>query len=169
MEAFKRALAFLAEAESHRGGLVIKTCFDMACGHGLVGVLFARTPSRKTARACDWARRPAFDAYARVFGALAACEAKGARFDYRAWECANASRIDAALEALARDKEATEETLRMKDERDAPDVRRETKDPKSSARRSRTGFCAFSTRRYRANLWETCVSLRVTSFPSNRS
>jgi hypothetical protein len=132
VEAFKHALAFLAEAESHRGGLVIKTCFDMACGHGLVGVLFAYAFPEKTARACDWARRPAFDAYARVFGALAACEAKGARFDYRAWECANASRIDAALEALARDKEATEETLRMKDERDAPDVRRETKDPKSS-------------------------------------
>lgn len=132
VEAFKHALAFLAEAESHKGGLVIKTCFDMACGHGLVGVLFAYAFPEKTARACDWARRPAFDAYARVFGALAACEAKGARFDYRAWECANASRIDAALEALARDKEATEETLRMKDERDAPDVRRETKDPKSS-------------------------------------
>ena len=105
VEAFRHALAFLAEAEGDRGGRVIHTCFDMACGHGLVGVLFAYAFPEKTARACDWARRPAFDAYARVFGALAACEAKGERFDYRAWESANAGRVDAALETLARLKE----------------------------------------------------------------
>ena len=105
VEAFRHALAFLAEAEGDRGGRAIHTCFDMACGHGLVGVLFAYAFPEKTARACDWARRPAFDAYARVFGALAACEAKGERFDYRAWESANAGRVDAALETLARLKE----------------------------------------------------------------
>jgi hypothetical protein len=126
VEAFRHALAFLAEAEGDRGGRVINTCFDMACGHGLVGVLFAYAFPEKTARACDWARRPAFDAYARVFGALAACEAKGERFDYRAWESANASRIDAALEALAREKKAFEGARIDTSDGDAPDERRNT-------------------------------------------
>ena len=84
VEAFRNFLAFLAEAET-KGERTVETCFDMACGHGLVGVLIAYAFPEKTVNACDWTRRPAFEAYARVFGALASLESKGGRFDYETW------------------------------------------------------------------------------------
>ena len=84
VEAFRNALAFLAEAET-KGERAVDTFFDMACGHGLVGVLIAYAFPEKTVRACDWTRRPAFEAYARVFGAFASLEQRGGRFDYDTW------------------------------------------------------------------------------------
>ena len=84
VEAFRNALAFLAEAET-RGERAVDVIFDAACGHGLVGVLFAYAFPEREVRACDWKKRPAFEAYARVFGALARREAEGARFAYDAW------------------------------------------------------------------------------------
>lgn len=84
VEAFRNALAFLAEAET-RGARTVRTVFDLACGHGLVGVLFAYAFPEREVRACDWTKRPAFEAYARVFGALSRREAEGARFDFDAW------------------------------------------------------------------------------------
>ena len=93
VEAFRNFLAFLAEAET-KGERTVETCFDMACGHGLVGVLIAYAFPEKIVNACDWTRRPAFEAYARVFGALASCEARGLRFDYQTWACERRDRLE---------------------------------------------------------------------------
>jgi hypothetical protein len=78
VEAFKLLLAFLATAE-HAGGTYneVETFFDLACGHGLVGVLVAYAfPSRRVV-ACDRVRRRAFDVYVRAFGAFVAAEDAG--------------------------------------------------------------------------------------------
>ena len=116
VEAFKHALAFLAEAESHRGGLVIKTCFGRRAATGWWGVLSAYAFPEKTSARVRLGAAGRRSTRTRVFGALAACEAKGARFDYRAWECANASRID-AVSGGARARQGG-------DGGDAPDERR---------------------------------------------
>ena len=107
VEAFRNALAFLAEAET-KGGRAVETCFDMACGHGLVGVLIAYAFPEKTVRACDWTRRPAFEAYARVFGAFASLESKGGRFDYDTWA---RERRDVRSKNVAEDVEDVEARL----------------------------------------------------------
>lgn len=74
VEAFRLIVAYLAAAERTRE---VRTFFDLACGHGLVGVLLAWAFPHRRVVACDWKRRGAFDAYARAFGAFAAADDAG--------------------------------------------------------------------------------------------
>ena len=74
VEAFRLIVAYLAAAERARE---VRTFFDLACGHGLVGVLLAWAFPDRRVVACDWKRRGAFDAYARAFGAFAAADDAG--------------------------------------------------------------------------------------------
>jgi hypothetical protein len=50
----------------------INAFFDLACGHGFVGVLLAYAYPERKVMACDRFRRPAFDIFVRAFGAFAA-------------------------------------------------------------------------------------------------
>jgi hypothetical protein len=74
VEAFRLIVAYLAAAERTRE---VRAFFDLACGHGLVGVLLAWAFPDRRVVACDWKRRGAFDAYARAFGAFAAADDAG--------------------------------------------------------------------------------------------
>ena len=73
VEAFRLIVAYLAAAERARE---VRTFFDLACGHGLVGVLLAWAfPDQEWWRAIG--NEGAFDAYARAFGAFAAADDAG--------------------------------------------------------------------------------------------
>lgn len=93
-EAFAVIVSFLAKAEKN-SGKKIETFFDLACGHGFVGLLFACSFPGKKVRACDWVERPAFSAYSRVLGAISFCESNGGgkTFDAKAWLVENEAKI----------------------------------------------------------------------------
>jgi hypothetical protein len=57
-----------------------------------VGLLFAYAFPDRNVRSCDWQRRPAFEAYARVFGAFAHLEKKGETFSRETWARSVAAR-----------------------------------------------------------------------------
>ena len=85
-EAFKLVHAFLAAMErrttedSAGDAKKIETVFDLACGHGLLGVALAYAFPNKRVVACDRVRREALDVYLRAFGAFADAEASGRAF-----------------------------------------------------------------------------------------
>jgi precorrin-6B methylase 2 len=74
VEAFKLVVAYLSTVENHRE---VTTFFDLACGHGLVGVMLAYAYPERRVMACDRTRRPSFDVFVRAFGAFASAEAAG--------------------------------------------------------------------------------------------
>ena len=156
VEAFKHARAFLAEAESHRGGLVIKTCFDMACGHGLVGVLFAYAFPEKAARAAT--SPPAGVRRVRACSARSrrAGEGRAVRLP-RVGVCQRQSHRRGSGGARARQGgDGGDAPVKARKRRSAGcETRDDAARSSSDAAAARTAFCAFSTRRYRANLWET--------------
>ena len=87
VEAFKLVHAFLAamerrttEEDSAGDAKKIGTVFDLACGHGLLGVALAYAFPNKRVVACDRVRREALDVYLRAFGAFADAEASGRAF-----------------------------------------------------------------------------------------
>jgi hypothetical protein len=86
VEAFKLVHAFLAAMErrttedSAGDEKKIGTVFDLACGHGLLGVALAYAFPNKRVVACDRVRREALDVYLRAFGAFADAEASGRAF-----------------------------------------------------------------------------------------
>jgi SAM-dependent methyltransferase len=72
IECFNLIVAHLNSAESTRGrsiddARVYDTFFDLACGHGLVGVLLAYAFPTRTVRSFDHAKRAAFFAFCRAF------------------------------------------------------------------------------------------------------
>jgi SAM-dependent methyltransferase len=75
VEAFALVLAFLNSAES-MGGQYEKF-FDLACGHGLVGIMIAYAFPNRTVRSFDHARRESFYAFARAFA-----DARGSRDNF---------------------------------------------------------------------------------------
>lgn len=67
VETFNIIVAHLNSAESFRASKSYDTFFDLACGHGLVGVLLAHAFPKRMVRSFDRARRPALVAFCRAF------------------------------------------------------------------------------------------------------
>jgi len=67
LEAFKVIASVVLTAQQQ--GRTIDTIYDMACGHGLVGILLAYRFPRKQVVLVDLERRPAFDAYVEAWEA----------------------------------------------------------------------------------------------------
>ena len=69
IEVFNIIISHLNSAESFRASKSYDTFFDLACGHGLVGVLLAHAFPKRMVRSFDHARRPALVAFCRAFAA----------------------------------------------------------------------------------------------------
>ncbi|OUS43332.1 hypothetical protein BE221DRAFT_80866 [Ostreococcus tauri] len=67
IEVFKLVVAHLQSAENLRRKVHYDTFFDLACGHGLVGVMLAHAFPGRRVRSFDVARRPAFLAFCHGF------------------------------------------------------------------------------------------------------
>ena len=115
VEAFLVITSFMTEAERQEKKVV--TFFDLACGHGFVGLLFAFCFPDKVVKACDFYERPAFKAYGRVLGALASCEANGVGFSAEKWIAENQDKIDQDL----KNPEEGDETMTNKGTETVPD------------------------------------------------
>lgn len=71
VEAFKIIHAYVLSAEkTARNGRAYSKLFDLACGHGLVGVMFAYAFPTRTVRSFDWKCRRSFYAFAETFEAM---------------------------------------------------------------------------------------------------
>ena len=73
VEAFKVAVSFLATCE-RTGTRSIDKIFDLACGHGLVGIMLAYAYPDRTVMACDRKRRESFEAFNAAFAHFADLE-----------------------------------------------------------------------------------------------
>ena len=71
VEAFKVIVAYLNTAEQSAKKR-FEEFFDLACGHGLVGVLLAYAFPQRTVRSFDWKRRKSFYAFASAFASMRA-------------------------------------------------------------------------------------------------
>lgn len=70
IEAFNVIVAFLNSAESMGPKSVYDTFFDLACGHGLVGVMLAYAFPHRKVCSFDHARRSSFFAFAEAFAEM---------------------------------------------------------------------------------------------------
>jgi len=75
-ELFESLAAFAAiegwlAARARRGGAPLRLIADVACGHGLVGILLAHRFPRTAVVCCDVARRQSYDAMVAAFRAAA--------------------------------------------------------------------------------------------------
>ena len=104
VEAFKVIVGYLNTAEQSAKKL-FDEFFDLACGHGLVGVLLAYNFPQRTVRSFDWQRRKSFYAFAAAFA--------GMRASRETWSSAS---IDWDAE------EAFEPTNRFDKSKNAPDA-----------------------------------------------
>ena len=73
VEAFKVVVSFVATCE-RTGARQVRKFFDLACGHGLVGIMLAYAYPDRTVMACDRKRRESFEAFAEAFAHYASRE-----------------------------------------------------------------------------------------------
>ena len=73
VEAFKVVVSFVATCE-RTGARQVRKFFDLACGHGLVGIMLAYAYPDRAVMACDRKRRESFEAFAEAFAHYASRE-----------------------------------------------------------------------------------------------
>ena len=73
VEAFKVVVSFVATCEQ-TGARKVRKFFDLACGHGLVGIMLAYAYPDRAVMACDRKRRESFEAFDAAFAHFASRE-----------------------------------------------------------------------------------------------
>ena len=73
VEAFKVVVSFIATCE-RTGARKVRKFFDLACGHGLVGIMLAYAYPDRAVMACDRKRRESFEVFDAAFAHFASRE-----------------------------------------------------------------------------------------------